>query len=102
MKIQNGNKPDLIENLVKAQQIKPQKETSIKQNKIELMSYDKVEISSRKQEVDSLATEAKAQNVVREEKVERIKQAIDQGTYNAKGEIVAKSILKANICDELL
>ncbi|MEN6617407.1 MAG: flagellar biosynthesis anti-sigma factor FlgM [Syntrophorhabdus sp.] len=102
MKIQNGNKPDLLENLVKTAQIKAQKETSVDQKKNEMTGYDKVEISSRKQEVDSLTALAKAQPAVRQEKVERIKQAVEQGTYNAKGEIVAGSILKANILDELL
>ncbi|MHB8110353.1 MAG: flagellar biosynthesis anti-sigma factor FlgM [Syntrophorhabdaceae bacterium] len=102
MKIENGSKPDLLENLVKATQVKPQKDVSVDQKKAEETGCDKVEISSRKQEIDSLAARAKARPAVREEKVERLKQAIEEGTYNAKGEIVAGSILKANILDELL
>lgn len=103
MKIQNGNKTDLLDTLTKAQQVKPQKDPSIDQKRGEGIGYsDKVEISSRKQEIDGLAAKAKAQPAVREEKVATLKQAIDEGTYNARGEIVAGSILKSNILDEIL
>jgi flagellar biosynthesis anti-sigma factor FlgM len=61
-----------------------------------------VEISSRKQEVDRLTEKAKAQSVVREDRVEELKAKIEDGTYNARGQIVAGSILKSNILDELL
>ena len=102
MKIQNGNKPDLLDSLVKASQVKPQKDLSVEQRKDQGASYDKVELSSRKQEVDRLAQKAKAQPAIREERVESLRQSIEDGTYNARGEIVAASILKSNILDELL
>jgi flagellar biosynthesis anti-sigma factor FlgM len=103
MKIQNGNKTDLLDSLVKTAQVKPQKDPSVDQKKgAEIRYDDKVEISSRKQEIENLAARAKTQSVVREEKVESLKQAIEEGTYNAKGEIVAGSILKSNILDEML
>ena len=102
MKIQNGNKPDLLDSLVKASQVKPQKDLSVEQRKDQGASYDKVELSSRKQEVDRLAQKAKAQPAIREERVESLRQSIEDGTYNARGEIVARSILKNNILDELL
>jgi flagellar biosynthesis anti-sigma factor FlgM len=103
MKIQNGNKTDLLDSLVKTQQTKAQKDSSADQKKGQVVGYDdKVEISARKQEIEGLAAQAKAQPVVREEKVEILKQAIERGTYNAKGEIVAASILKNNILDEIL
>lgn len=103
MKIQNGNKTDLLDSLVKTQQAKPQKDPSVDQKRGGEVGYgDKVELSSRKQEIEQLASRAKVQPAVREEKVERLKQAVEEGTYNAKGEIVAASILKANILDEML
>jgi len=103
MKIQNGNKTDLLDSLLKTQQAKTQKDPSADQKKGQAIGYDdKVEISSRKQEIESLTAQAKAQPAVREEKVEVLKQAIEQGTYNAKGEIVAASILKNTILDEML
>ncbi len=103
MKIQNGNKTDLLDSLLKTQQAKAQKDPAADPNKGQVIGYaDKVEISSRSQEIENLAAQAKAQPSVREEKVETLKQAIEQGTYNAKGEIVAASILKNTILDEIL
>ena len=104
MKIENGNKPDLLDSLVKTAQVKPQqqKDLSVEQRKGQGASYDKVELSSRKQEVDRLTEKAKTQSVVREEKVEELRARIEDGTYNARGQIVAGSILRSNILDELL
>jgi len=103
MKIENGNKPDLLDSLLKTAQVKPQqKDLSVNQGKDQGVGYDKVEISSRKQEVDRLTEKAKAQSVVREDRVEELKAKIEDGTYNARGQIVAGSILKSNILDELL
>jgi len=39
---------------------------------------------------------------VREEKVENLRQAVQAGTYNIKGELVAKSLLKSHLLDEIL
>lgn len=103
MKIQNGNKTDLLDGLVKNAQVKTQKDASVEQKKGNVIGYgDRVEISSRKLEIENLTARANTQPVVREEKVERLKQAIEEGTYNAKGEIVAGSILKNTILDEIL
>ncbi len=102
MKIQNGNKTDLLDSLVKTAQVKPQRDLSVDQKKDETNTYDKVELSSRKQEIDRLTEKAKTQSVVREERVEQLRASVEDGTYNARGEIVAASILKSNILDELL
>lgn len=103
MKIENGNKTDLLDSLVKTSQAKPQKEAAVgKPRGEEANTYDRVELSTRKQEIDRLTEKAKTQPAVRQERVEELKQSIEDGTYNAKGEMVAKSILKSNILDELL
>ena len=102
MKIQNGSKTDLLDSLVKTAQVKPQKDLSVDQKKDGTNTYDKVELSSRKQEIDRLTEKAKTQSVVREERVEQLRASVEDGTYNARGEIVAASILKSNILDELL
>ncbi len=102
MKIQNGNKPDLLDSLTKTSQVKMQKDVTVDQSKNEGAGYDKVELSSRAQEIENLAAKAKAEPAVREEKVAALKESIENGTYNARGEIVAGSILKANILDEML
>lgn len=103
MKIENGNKTDLLDSLVKTAQVKPQKETAVgKPRDEEANTYDRVELSARNQEVNRLREKVRAQPAVRQERVEELKQSIEDGTYNAKGEFVAGSILKSNILDELL
>jgi anti-sigma28 factor (negative regulator of flagellin synthesis) len=52
--------------------------------------------------VESLVERVKAIPDVRQDKVDQIRQAIKSETYNVKGELVAKSILKSNILDTIL
>jgi flagellar biosynthesis anti-sigma factor FlgM len=59
-------------------------------------------LSTKKQEINELTEKAKAQPAVRQEKVDAMKEAIQNQTYNVKGEMVAKSILKSQLLDELL
>jgi negative regulator of flagellin synthesis FlgM len=63
---------------------------------------DTVELSSLKETVSALKEQVRAVPDIDEEKVARIKEAIDSGTYNADGRMVARSILKANFTDEVL
>ena len=63
---------------------------------------DKVELSSWKDQVNSLKERVKALPDVDENKVATVKQAIDSGTYNAKGVMVARSMLKSQLLDETL
>ncbi len=103
MKIENGNKTDLLDSLVKTAQAKPQRETAVgKPRDEEAGTCDRVELSTKNQEIDRLKEKARTQPAVRQERVEELKQSIEDGTYNAKGELVARSILKSNILDELL
>ena len=62
---------------------------------------DKVELSSWKDEVARLKEKAKAIPVVDEEKVARVKKAIDSGTYEVNGRVVARDILKSQLSDEI-
>ena len=62
---------------------------------------DKVELSSRKDEVTRLKEKAKAIPVVDEEKVARVKQAIESGTYDVNSRLVARGILKSQLADEI-
>ncbi len=62
---------------------------------------DKVELSSWQDEVTRLKEKAKAIPVVDEEKVARVKQAIDSGSYNVNSQLVARGILKSQLSDEL-
>lgn len=101
MKITNTNQPNALETIIKSLENRPQKGAVAEQkNKQEI--YDKVDLSTKRQEVQKLVEKAKAIPEVRLEKVEKIKEAIKSETYNVKGELVAKSILKSNILDEIL
>ena len=62
---------------------------------------DQVELSSWKDEVARLKEKAKAIPVVDEEKVARVKQAIDSGTYEVDSRLVARGILKSQLSDEI-
>jgi len=61
----------------------------------------KVELSSWKDEVASLKERIKSIPEVDEDKVAKVKQAIDSGTYTADGKKVARSILKNQLLDEI-
>jgi len=60
-----------------------------------------VELSSWKDEVARLKEKVKAIPVVDEEKVARVKQAIDSGIYEVNSQLVARGILKSQLLDEI-
>ena len=62
---------------------------------------DKVELSGWKDEVASLKERIRSIPEVDEDRVARVKQAIDSGTYTADGKKVARSILKNQLLDEI-
>jgi flagellar biosynthesis anti-sigma factor FlgM len=101
MKIENDNKTNLLDSLVRATQSKPQKEQAAERRNSE-STFDKVELSSRKQEISALKERVKAETGVRQDKVDAMREAIKNETYNIKGELVARSILKSTLLDELL
>jgi flagellar biosynthesis anti-sigma factor FlgM len=101
MKIENDKQVSLLDSLAKATQSKPQKEPAAGKES-NGSTLDKVELSTKKQEINELTEKAKAQPAVRQEKVDAMKEAIQNQTYNVKGEMVAKSILKSQLLDELL
>ena len=101
MKIENDKKTNLLDSLVRATQSKPQKEQAAEKRNSD-STLDKVELSSKKQEINALRERVKAEPAVRQEKVDAMREAIKNQTYNVKGELVARSILKSTLLDELL
>ncbi|OPX98279.1 MAG: Anti-sigma-28 factor, FlgM [Syntrophorhabdus sp. PtaU1.Bin002] len=101
MKIMNDTKPTLIENLIKSNNIKTSQGTDVQGTKSGDMA-DKVELTGRKDEINSIKERINSTPIVREEKVENLRQAVQTGTYNIKGELVAKSLLKSCLLDEIL
>lgn len=61
---------------------------------------DKVELSSLKEELARLKAKIKELPVVDEDKVARMKQALDAGTYSADSKAVARNLLKNHLVDD--
>ncbi len=100
MKVTNDKNPNLLDNVIKTQSNKTQKDNFVPGRANNELS-DKVELSSRKQNATSLKEKAMAASVVRQDKIDQIREAIRTETYNIKGELVAKSIIKSNLLDEI-
>jgi flagellar biosynthesis anti-sigma factor FlgM len=100
MKILNDKNIGLLDNLIKAPNNKPLKESTIA-GKGSNDLPDKVELSSRKQEIEKIKEKVMALPAINQEKVDQIREAIKTQTYNVKGELVAKSMLKSNLLDEM-
>ncbi|MFQ5427619.1 MAG: flagellar biosynthesis anti-sigma factor FlgM [Thermodesulfobacteriota bacterium] len=58
---------------------------------------DRVDVSGKAKKLANLRKLVEASPEVREEKIERIKNAIDEGKYNMKSARVAESIIKKAI-----
>ena len=101
MKIENNNKVQVLDHLVKSANAKSPKQTAVGRKDTEQI-IDKVEFSGRKVEIERLKEKVKAAPATRQEKIDAIKQAIENKTYAVKGEDVARSILKNQILDEAL
>ncbi len=102
MKIENSNKVQVLDHLVKSANAKSPKQGNVGQ-KDNVQEYaDKVELSGRKAEIDQLKDKIKAAPATRQEKIDAIKQALENNTYNVKGEDIARSILKNQVLDEAL
>lgn len=101
MKIEDSGKVHVLDNLVKSANAKFPKQSAVNQ-KDNQQIVDKVELSGRKDEIEKLKEQVRAVPATRQEKIDTIKQAIENGTYNVKGEDVARSMLKNQILDEML
>ncbi len=103
MKIENDTKTNLLDSLIRATQSKPQKEPAVdKGGKGTTDNFDTVELSTkRQQQISELTEKVKAQPAVRQDKVDAMREAIKNETYNVKGELVARSMMKSQLLDEL-
>lgn len=100
MKILNDKQVSVLDTLIKSANTKPSKEPAVDGRNNKNLP-DKVELSSRRQEIDSIKERVKASPAIRQDKVDQMKLAIKTETYNVKGELVAKSILKNNLLDTI-
>jgi negative regulator of flagellin synthesis FlgM len=68
----------------------------------EVLSKDQVTVSEKAKEIGRLQVEVSKLPEIRADRVEEIKNAINAGTYNVKGEAVAGKLLKEAIIDSLV
>ena len=102
MKIENNGKVHVLDHLVKSADPKSPKQAGVVQKEGGQQVVDKVELSNRKNEIDSLKEKVKAAPATRQDRIDAIKEAIANGTYEVKGEDIARSMLKSQILDEML
>jgi negative regulator of flagellin synthesis FlgM len=75
----------------------PRKETPVQQE-----GQDQIRISDRAKEFHEVYRLAAQAPDVRGDKVAKLKEAIDNGTYNVKGEQVANKLIAHTILDKIL
>jgi len=96
----NVNTNSLINSAAKSAQTKSPKETAIEKKNVDMP--DKIELSGKNMDIDKLVAKANAAPSIREDKVNSIKEAIQNGTYKVKSDLVAKAVLKNTLMDEIL
>ena len=102
MKIDNSDpKTGILDSLVRPSQVKSAKDAGT-DTKVSGDTTDKVELSSRQEEIARIKERVKAAPDVRQEKEDQVKGSIANETYNVKGELVARSILKSQLLDQVL
>ncbi|HNQ45464.1 MAG TPA: flagellar biosynthesis anti-sigma factor FlgM [Syntrophorhabdus sp.] len=101
MKINNEVKNSLLESLTKSKNVRASQEMDVQKGQGGGVA-DKVELSGKRDEINRIKERIKAEPVVRQEKVDSIRDAIETKTYNIKGQLVAKSILKNHLLDQVL
>ncbi len=65
-------------------------------------SNDRIELSVRGREIQHLDSLISSTPDIREAKVEQVRSAIENGTYNVKAEKIADKILGGNLIDQVL
>lgn len=68
----------------------------------EVLSKDQVTVSESAKEIGRLQAEVSKVPDIRADRVDEVKNAINAGTYNVKGEAVAGKLVKEAIIDSLI
>ena len=102
MKIDKDKQLQLLQNLAAPSSPKTTADASqVSTQGTSADASDKVELSGWKDQVASLKAKVQAMPAIDEDKVARVKQAIESGTYNASGQMVAQSMLKSQLLDQV-
>ena len=66
-----------------------------------ISASDRIELSVRSREIQHLDALIRQASDTRDAKVEQVRSAIDNGTYNVKAEKIADSIIRGNLIDKI-
>ncbi len=62
---------------------------------------DRIELSDRSREIQQINQLLQSTPDIREAKVEQVRGAIEDGTYNVKAEMIAGKIIAGNVIDQI-
>ncbi len=97
----NGTSPLIVLNNGMQRVESPQKtEQSVKSGGA-YSETDRLELSLRPREIAHLNELIQSVPDVREQKIEQIRRALENGTYNVKAEKIAEKIIGGNLLDEV-
>ena len=102
MKITDNNSSLNIRNYANNIQDNRKTDGSAKQGSSQAVKEDKVVLSPKAKEVQEATKIIKELPDIREDKVAKLKEQVDQGTYRVDGKKIAFKMLKESILDELL
>jgi len=102
MKITDNNSSLNIRNYANNIQDNRKTNGSAKQGSSQAVKEDKVVLSPKAKEVQEATKLIKELPDIREGKVAKLKEQVDQGTYRIDGKKIAFKMLKESILDELL
>lgn len=101
MKVDNDVKPSFLDPLTRLKNVKSSQGTGTEGVKGP-DTTDKVELTAKKDEINRIKEKIKSMPEVRQEKVETIRKALEEGTYTIRGELVAQRLLKDHFLDQIL
>ena len=102
MKITDNNSSLNIRNYVSNVKDNKKIDDLAKQGSPQTVKEDKVVLSPKAKEVQEATKIIKELPDIREDKVAKLKEQVDQGTYRVDGKKIAFKMLKESILDELL
>lgn len=101
MKVDNDVKSSFLDPLTKLKNVKSSQGTGAEGVKGP-GTTDKVELTTARDEINRIREKIKSMPEVRQERVETIRKALAEGTYNIRGELVAQRLLKDHFLDQIL
>ena len=97
----NGTNPLIVSNSKVQRLDSPQQSERALKSGVEHPDSDRLDLSARSREISHLNELIQSTPDVREDKVEKVRQELENGTYNVKAEKIAEKILGGDLLDEV-